>query len=97
MGKIQPDNFCRVCLYSEINENNESDTNTEITNKDLELMDNKDTQYKEKPDPERMAVLRSLPIEVKDQITGEEAHAFLYNEELPDSLLEKLKDYLVPE
>lgn len=50
---------------------------------------------KEKPDPERMAVLRSLPIEVKEQITGEEAQAFLYNEELPDSLLEKLKDYLV--
>ena len=44
-----------------------------------------------------MAVLRSLPIEVKQQITGEEAHAFLHNEELPDTLLEKLKDYLVPE
>ncbi|MBU0729013.1 MAG: hypothetical protein KKE17_09850 [Proteobacteria bacterium] len=50
---------------------------------------------KEKPDPDRMAILRSLPIEVKQQITGEEAQAFLYNEPLPDSLLEKLKDYLV--
>ncbi len=50
---------------------------------------------KEKPDPERMAFLRSLPIEVKQKITGEEAQALLYNEELPDSLLEKLKDYLV--
>ncbi len=49
---------------------------------------------KEKPDPERMAVLRSLPLEVKQQITGEEAQAFLYKEELPDSLLEKLKDFL---
>jgi len=49
---------------------------------------------KEKPDPERMAILRSLPVEVKQQITGEEAQAFLYKEELPDSLLEKLKDYL---
>ena len=49
---------------------------------------------KEKPDPQRMAVLRSLPLEVKQQITGEEAQAFLYNEELPESLLEKLKDYL---
>ena len=48
-----------------------------------------------KPDPERMAILRSLPLEVKQQITGEEAQAFLYNEPLPDSLLEKLKDYLV--
>jgi hypothetical protein len=52
---------------------------------------------KEKPDPERMAVLRGLPIEIKQQITGEEAQAFLYKEELPDSLLEKLRDYLVPE
>jgi hypothetical protein len=50
---------------------------------------------KEKPDPERMAILRSLPVEVKQQITGEEAQAFLYKEALPDSLLEKLKGYLI--
>ena len=49
---------------------------------------------KEKPDPQRMTVLRSLPLEVKQQITGEEAQAFLYKEELPESLYEKLKDYL---
>jgi hypothetical protein len=49
---------------------------------------------KEKPDPQRMAILRSLPLEIKEQITGEEAQAFLYNVELPDSLMEKLKDYL---
>jgi sRNA-binding carbon storage regulator CsrA len=49
----------------------------------------------EKPDPERVAILRSLPLEIKQQITGEEAEAFMYNEELPDSLIEKLKDYLV--
>jgi len=49
---------------------------------------------KEKPDPQRMSVLRALPLEIKEQITGEEAQAFLYNEELPESLLEKLKDYL---
>ena len=49
---------------------------------------------KQKPDPQRMAILRALPLEIKEQITGEEAQAFLYNEELPDTLLEKLKDYL---
>jgi len=49
---------------------------------------------KEKPDPQRMAVLRALPLEIKQQITGEEAQAFLYREELPESLLKKLKDYL---
>jgi len=62
-----------------------------------EIMDKKIGPRKEKPDPERMAVLRTLPIEIKQKITGEEAQAFLYNEELPDSLREKLKDYLVPE
>jgi len=52
---------------------------------------------KEKPDPQRVAILRSLPLEVKEQLTGEEAEAFMYNHELPESLLEKLKDYLVEE
>jgi len=50
---------------------------------------------KQKPDPQRVAILRSLPLEVKEQITGDEAEAFMYNQELPESLLEKLKDYLV--
>ena len=57
----------------------------------------KNSQRKEKPDPERMAVLRSLPLEIKQQITGDEARAFLYKEDLPESLLEKLKDFLVEE
>lgn len=52
-------------------------------------------QNKKKPDPQRMAMLRSLPTEIKQQITGEEADALLYDKELPDTLLEKLKDYLV--
>ncbi|MFH2219421.1 MAG: hypothetical protein ABII68_07160 [Pseudomonadota bacterium] len=60
-------------------------------------MDKKPGPRKEKPDPGRMAMLRSLPMEIKEKITGEEAQAFLYHEELPVSLKEKLKDYLVPE
>ena len=52
---------------------------------------------KDKPDAERMAILRALPIEIKQKITGEEAQAFLYKEDLPDSLMEKLKDYMVIE
>ncbi len=48
-----------------------------------------------KPNPERVALLRSLPQEIKDKISGEEARAFMYDEPLPESLLEKLKDYLV--
>ncbi|MFH7326424.1 hypothetical protein, partial [Desulfurivibrio sp. C05AmB] len=48
-----------------------------------------------KPNPERVAILRSLPLEIKQQITGEEADAFIHDEEVPDSLLAKLKDFLV--
>jgi len=58
-------------------------------------MGENDLTKKGKPDPERMAVLRSLPIEVKETITGEEAQAFLYKEELPDSFMEKIRDYMV--
>jgi len=57
-------------------------------------MNNNSGSSRKKPDPERVAVLRSLPPEVKQKITGEEAEAFMYNEVLPDSLLEKLKDYV---
>lgn len=51
----------------------------------------------DKPDPQRVAILRALPLEIKERLTGEEAEAFMYNRDLPDSLLEKLKDYLVDE
>ena len=50
---------------------------------------------KRKPDPARMAILRSLPLEVKATITGEEADLFIRGEELPESLYEKIKEFLV--
>ena len=58
-------------------------------------METKAELDKEKILPERMAILRSLPIEIKQQLSGEEAKAFLYGEELPNELAEKLKDYMV--
>jgi hypothetical protein len=58
-------------------------------------MNDKSTQRK--PDPARMQVLRSLPIEVKQQLTKEEADAFLYDDVWPDSLYDKLKDFLAEE
>jgi hypothetical protein len=50
---------------------------------------------KRKPDPVKMQALRSLPLEVKQTLTKEEVDAFLYEDVWPDSLKEKLKDYLV--
>jgi len=56
-----------------------------------------DNNKNEKPDPQRVAVLRSLPLEIKEQISGDEAEAFMYNRELPDSLLKKLENYIEEE
>jgi len=52
---------------------------------------------KKKPDPAKMQVLRSLPLEIKQTLTKDEVDAFLYKDEWPDSLKEKLKDYVVDE
>ncbi len=52
---------------------------------------------KKKCDPVRMQVLRSLPLEIKQSLTKEEVLAFLNEDEWPESLTEKLKDYLVDE
>ncbi|MDQ7787260.1 MAG: hypothetical protein RDU01_06590 [Thermodesulfovibrionales bacterium] len=50
---------------------------------------------KKQPDPEKMKILRSLPLDIKQSLTKEEVDAFLYEDVWPDSLREKLKDYLV--
>jgi len=52
---------------------------------------------KGKIDPAKMQVLRSLPLEIKQKLTKEEVDAFLHDEVWPDSLKEKLQDYLVDE
>ena len=50
-----------------------------------------------KPDPDRVAFLRSLPMEVKEQITGDEAEAFMFAADIPQSLYEKIKEYITEE
>ena len=59
-------------------------------------MAEKDSE-KKKPDPVRMEILRNLHIKIKEILTKEEVDAFLYENEWPDSLREKLKDYIVDE
>jgi hypothetical protein len=49
---------------------------------------------KRKPDPAKMQILRSLPLKIKQSLTKEEVDAFLYEEIWPDSLKDKLKDYI---
>jgi len=50
-----------------------------------------------KVDPVRLQALRNLPAEVVKSLTKEEMNSFLFKDEWPDSLQEKLKDYLVDE
>ena len=52
------------------------------------------TTKKRIPNPNRVAFLRSLPLEVKQEITGEESEIFMYEEDIPESLYEKIKDYI---
>jgi hypothetical protein len=52
---------------------------------------------KRKADPVKMQILRSLPVEIKQLLTKTEVDAFLHEEVWPDSLKEKLKDYIVDE
>jgi hypothetical protein len=53
-----------------------------------------DMEKQQPPDRERVAFLRSLPQEIKEQITGDEAQAFMYEEDIPESLFEKIKDFI---
>lgn len=50
---------------------------------------------KKQPRPGRMEALRDLPGDIMRRLTKEEIKAFLFEEEWPVSLREKLKDFLV--
>jgi hypothetical protein len=52
---------------------------------------------KRKADFVRIHLLRSLPREIKESFTKEEVDAILYESVWPDSLMEKLRDYLEEE
>ncbi len=46
-----------------------------------------------RPSPERLAVLRGLPKEILQTLTKQEIQALLHDDEWPDSLREKLKEF----
>jgi hypothetical protein len=48
-----------------------------------------------KPDPARVEALRNLPRKVMQSLSKDEINAFLFGDEWPDSLKEKLKDYMM--
>jgi hypothetical protein len=48
-------------------------------------------------DTKRLDAFRNLPADIVKLLTKEEVQAFLHDEEWPDSLREKLRDYLADE
>ena len=56
-------------------------------------MDKED--IKKRPAKERLEALRNLPKEILKSLSQEELNAFLHEDVWPDSLREKLKDYMV--
>lgn len=52
-------------------------------------------ESEKKPDPSRVKALQGLPKEIMASLTKEEVAAFLEKDVWPESLKEKLKDYLV--
>ena len=57
----------------------------------------KEESRDKKPDSKRLEALRRLPKEVIESLTKEEVRAFLHDDTWPDSLEEKLKNFLVDE
>ncbi len=54
-----------------------------------------ENKKKQEPLPGRMEALRSLPADVLRRLNKQEVKAFLFKEEWPDSMQEKLKEYMV--
>ena len=48
----------------------------------------------QQPAPERLEALRNLPKDILETLSQDEVIAFLHEEMWPDSLREKLKDYI---
>ena len=55
---------------------------------------NEKNNQKREPDPERMKALRNFPEEIVEQLTKDEINTFLFDDLWPDSLRDKLKDFL---
>ena len=61
-----------------------------------EIMEEQESP-KRKPDPVRVQFLKSLPSKIVQSLTKEDVDAILYEDVWPDSLKEKLEDYIVEE
>jgi hypothetical protein len=58
-------------------------------------MEKKNKKQVRKIDPEREMAFKALPLQVKALLTEEEKELFLYGEEWPETLFEKMKEFIV--
>ncbi|MFH1156760.1 MAG: hypothetical protein V1793_23405 [Pseudomonadota bacterium] len=59
-------------------------------------MNTKKQATQERPvDPERKMALKRLPPHIREQMTPEEIELFLYGEEWPDALFQKLDEFII--
>ena len=58
-------------------------------------MTRKNKVQKKEPDPERKGALESLPPHIRESLTEEETDLFLFGEEWPESLFEKMNEFIV--
>jgi len=56
----------------------------------------KGNKGKKKVDPQRRMALESLPPHLRDHMTPEEVELFLHAEEWPDTLMEKMEEFILP-
>ena len=54
-----------------------------------------DQDKRKEPKPGRVEAFRELPGDILRSLTKKEVRAFLFEDDWPDSLAEKLKDYIV--
>jgi hypothetical protein len=54
-----------------------------------------DSNDTKQPKPGRVEAFRGLPENILKNLTKEEVRAFMFEDEWPESLAEKLKDYMV--
>ena len=56
----------------------------------------KGSKSKAKVDPQRRMALESLPPHLRDHMTPEEVELFLHAEQWPETLMEKMAEFILP-
>ena len=84
----------QVAAIALFNHNLKWRTPMKTKNKNQKKKGNKGTK---KVDPQRRMALESLPPHLREQMTPEEVELFLHAEEWPETLMEKMEEFILPQ